>query len=205
MVLGSVLPESPIIDVILVVVATGVIWLGSGWLEASAERLSTYYGLPAVVQGSVVVAVGSSFPELASVVVAGLAGASDLGVGAIVGSAVFNVLVIPALSGLFSDADLEASRTIVYKEAQFYMIAVSAVIITFALAVIYVPIPGAGRRWTGGSRGPSRRSRSCCTGSICSSSGRTSATTEPKGSRIKKRSRSAGSGRNSLPAWYSYW
>lgn len=142
MVLGSVLPESPIVDVVLVVVATGVIWLGSGWLEASAERLSTYYGLPAVVRGSVVVAVGSSFPELASVVVAGLADAFDLGVGAIVGSAVFNVLVIPALSGLFSDADLEASRTIVYKEAQFYMIAVSAVIITFALAVIYVPIPG---------------------------------------------------------------
>ena len=139
---GSFLPDGPIVEVVLIVVATGVIWLGSGWLEESAEQLSTYYGLPAVVQGSIVVAVGSSFPEFASVVLAGLAGAFDLGVGAIVGSALFNVLVIPALSGLFSDANLEASRTIVYKEAQFYMIAVSAVILTFALAVIYVPIPG---------------------------------------------------------------
>ncbi|MFB6312195.1 MAG: sodium:calcium antiporter, partial [Salinirussus sp.] len=32
--------------------------------------------------------------------------------------------------------------TIVYKEAQFYMIAVSAMVVTFALAVIYFPAPG---------------------------------------------------------------
>ena len=142
MVLGGLLPSTPIVDVALIVVATGVIWLGSGWLEESAEQLSAYYGLPAVVQGSVVVAIGSSFPEFASVVFAGLAGAFDLGVGAIVGSAIFNILVIPALSGLSSGTELETSREIVYKEAQFYMIAVSAVVVTFALAVIYLPVPG---------------------------------------------------------------
>lgn len=76
MVLGDLLPETPIVDLVLIVVATGVIWLGSGWLEESAEELSAYYGLPAVIQGSIVVAVGSSFPEFASVVVAGLAGRS---------------------------------------------------------------------------------------------------------------------------------
>jgi cation:H+ antiporter len=139
MVFFGLLPESPVVAVLAIVAATGVIWVGSGWLESSAERLSAHYGLPAVVQGSVVVAVGSSFPELASVVVAGLEGSFDLGIGAIVGSAIFNVLVIPALSGLASDTDLEASREIVYKEAQFYMIAVSAMVVTFAFAVIYVP------------------------------------------------------------------
>ena len=96
--------------------------------------------MPAVVQGSIVVAVGSSFPELSSVVFTALAGSFDMGVGAIVGSAVFNVLVIPGLSGITTDDDLETSRAIVYKEAQFYMIAVSALVITFALAVIYVPV-----------------------------------------------------------------
>ena len=193
MVLGSVLPESPIVDVVLVVVATGVIWLGSGWLEASAERLSTYYGLPAVVRGSVVVAVGSSFPELASVVVAGLADAFDLGVGAIVGSAVFNVLVIPALSGLFSDADLEASRTIVYKEAQFYMIAVSAVIITFALAVIYVPIPGESAL-DGRLTRPLAAVPLLLYGLYLFIQWQDVSDYRAEGSRIKKRSRSAGSG-----------
>ncbi|KAB1190594.1 sodium:calcium antiporter [Haloferax sp. MBLA0076] len=139
--LGGVLPDSPLFDVVTILVASGLIWFGSGWLEESAEKLSAYYGLPAVVQGSVVVAVGSSFPEFTSVVFTALNGAFNMGVGAIVGSAIFNILVIPALSGLATEDDLEASRTIVYKEAQFYMIAVSALVVTFALAVIYVPVP----------------------------------------------------------------
>ncbi|MFB6354606.1 MAG: sodium:calcium antiporter, partial [Halobacteriales archaeon] len=95
MVLGGVVPDTPAVNVVVIVVTTGFIWLGSGWLEEAAEELSAYYGLPAVVQGSVVVAVGSSFPEFASVVFTALAGVFDMGVGAIVGSAIFNILVIP--------------------------------------------------------------------------------------------------------------
>ncbi|MEE6208939.1 sodium:calcium antiporter [Salarchaeum sp. III] len=142
MVLGGLVPSSPAVNVLVLVVATALVWVGSGWLEESAEDLAAYYGLPAVVQGSIVVAVGSSFPELASVVFAALAGAFDIGVGAVVGSAIFNVLVIPALSGLAADDDLSASRAIVYKEAQFYMLAVSALVVTLALAVIYAPVQG---------------------------------------------------------------
>jgi cation:H+ antiporter len=142
MVLGGFLPNTSLVNALVIVVATGFIWLGSGWLEESAEGLAAHYGLPAVVQGSVVVAVGSSFPEFATVIVAALAGVFDMGIGAVVGSAIFNILVIPALAGIASDGDLESSRTVVYKEAQFYMIAVSAIIVTFALAVIYVPVPG---------------------------------------------------------------
>ncbi|SDG06345.1 cation:H+ antiporter [Halorubrum xinjiangense] len=136
----GVLPDAPIVHVLVIAAATGLIWLGSGWLEAAAESLSGYYGLPAVVQGSIVVAVGSSFPELVSVLVTALTGVFDMGVGALVGSAIFNVLVIPAASGLGGDGELEANRAIVYKEAQFYMLAVSALVVTFALAVIYFPV-----------------------------------------------------------------
>ena len=132
---------TPGIHLFLIVVATAFIWLGSGWLEESAEHLSAYYGLPPVVQGSVVVAIGSSFPELASVVVTALAGTFSMGVGAIVGSAIFNILVIPSVSGLTSDGNLQTNRTVVYKEAQFYMLAVAVLVITFSLAVIYIPDP----------------------------------------------------------------
>jgi cation:H+ antiporter len=55
-------------NTMILLVTTGAIWIGSGWLESSAEKLSMYYGLPPVVQGSIVTAVGSSFPELATVV-----------------------------------------------------------------------------------------------------------------------------------------
>ncbi|WP_435102031.1 sodium:calcium antiporter [Halarchaeum sp. P4] len=143
MVLGGFLPDTPVVSVLLILVATAVIWLGSGWLEESAEHLSAYYGLPAVVQGSIVVAIGSSFPELASVVFTALAGTFDMGVGAIVGSAIFNILVIPAVAGIFAEGEMETNRTIVYKEAQFYMVAVATLVLTFALGVIYAPVSGA--------------------------------------------------------------
>jgi len=143
-VLGGFLPDLTPVHVAVIALTSGMIWIGSGWLEAAAEELSNHYGLPAVVQGSIVVAVGSSFPELASVVITAASGSFGMGVGAIVGSAIFNVLVVPGLSGILTDDPLDANRTLVYKEAQFYMLAVSALLITFALAVIYFPAEAEG-------------------------------------------------------------
>jgi cation:H+ antiporter len=132
------------VDIVIILVTTVAVWKGSDWLEGASDALATYYGLPQVVQGAIVAAIGSSFPELASVVFAALfAGSIELGVGAIVGSAIFNILVIPALSGILTEDTLDANRTLVYKEAQFYMLAVSVLVITFALAVIYYPDTGA--------------------------------------------------------------
>ncbi|PSQ26203.1 sodium:calcium antiporter [Halobacteriales archaeon QS_9_68_17] len=123
----------------LVVVGTAVIWKGSERLEGSAERLSKHYGLPVAVHGAIVVAVGSSFPELSSVVISTLVhGEFSLGVGAIVGSAIFNLLVIPAASALASE-QLETTRDVVLKDAQFYVISVLVLFIAFALGATYVP------------------------------------------------------------------
>nr|WP_305882613.1 sodium:calcium antiporter [Haloplanus ruber] len=121
------------------VASTAVIWMGSERLESAAARLSRYYGLPVAVHGAVVVAVGSSFPELSSVVISTLLhGDFSLGVGAIVGSAIFNLLVIPAVAALASE-ELETTRDIVHKDAQFYIISVLVLFLTFALGATYVP------------------------------------------------------------------
>jgi cation:H+ antiporter len=120
-------------------VATALVWWGSERLELSASRLSRLYGLPVAVHGAVVVAVGSSFPEFSSVVLSTLVhGEFPLGVGAIVGSAIFNLLVIPAASALASE-ELEATRDVVHRDAQFYIISVLVLFITFALGATYVP------------------------------------------------------------------
>ncbi len=129
----------------LAAVATAFVWKGSLYLEGAADRLALYYGLPAIVQGSIIAAAGSSFPELASIVISTLRyGEFELGVGAIVGSAVFNILVIPALSALARRGTLESSRALVYREAQFYIISVATLLLTFSLAVIYFPAGNGG-------------------------------------------------------------
>jgi cation:H+ antiporter len=127
----------------LAIVSTAVVWKGSEWLEGSSEKLSAYYELPPLVQGAVILAVGSSFPELSTAVLSTLIhGKFELGVAAIVGSALFNVLMIPALAGLWSEEKLVSTRDLVYKEVQFYIISIAALLLMFSFAVIYNPVGG---------------------------------------------------------------
>jgi len=126
-------------SIALIAVATLVIWKGSAYFEQSAERLSKHYGLPVAVHGAVVVAVGSSFPELSSIVISTVVhGEFSLGVGAIVGSAIFNLLVIPGLSAIFSES-LDSNRSLVLRDTQFYIISVLLLFVVFALGATYVP------------------------------------------------------------------
>lgn len=133
--------------VVVTILSTTIVWKGSGVLETASVRLSAWYSLPEIVQGAIVVAIGSSFPELSAAVIStAIHGEFELGVAVIVGSALFNILVIPALSALMSREQLRANRDLVYKEAQFYMIAVAVLMLTFSFAAIYNPtdtIPGA--------------------------------------------------------------
>ncbi|WEL23311.1 sodium:calcium antiporter [Candidatus Nanohalovita haloferacivicina] len=127
----------------LATISTVLIWKSSSLLEETSEKLAAYYGLPAVVQGAVIAAIGSSFPELSSTVISVIVhGNFELGIGAIVGSAIFNILLIPAVSVIANGKMIDANRDIVYKEAQFYMLSIAVLLLTFSMAVIYNPLPG---------------------------------------------------------------
>lgn len=131
---------SVLLATVVTLVATAVVWQGSDMLEEASNQLSGHYGLPPVIQGSVVAAIGSSFPELSIAVLSVVIHDTfDLGIGAVVGSAVFNVLVIPGLSALLAEDELNANRDVVYKEALFYMLSVAALLLVFSLGVIYYP------------------------------------------------------------------
>jgi cation:H+ antiporter len=124
-----------------VVVGTAICWVGSEMLEDASRQLSDYHQLPAAVQGAVVTAIGSSFPEVSAAVLAPLIhGTFDLGVASVVGSALFNVLVIPGVSGLVGGR-LQSSRLLVFKDVQFYVMSIVVLLFTFALATVYHPVP----------------------------------------------------------------
>jgi cation:H+ antiporter len=127
--------------IFITVVSSVAVWGGSFWLEESSEQLSDYYDVPYIVKGAIITAFGSSFPEVSSVVIATiLHGEFNLGVGSVVGSAIFNILVIPAIVALYSEHKIQVSRKIADKEAKFYMVSISAIIIVICLSVIYNPV-----------------------------------------------------------------
>lgn len=124
--------------IVAAVVGSLIVLRGSSLLESSAEHLSLHYGLPPVVHGAMVVAIGSSFPELSSTVLATLVhGEFELGLSVVIGSAIFNILVIPGLSGIMSPNGMKLEKELVYKDAQFYMLSVAVFVLVLAFALIY--------------------------------------------------------------------
>ena len=78
-------------------VGTALLWFACSRLEESTHRLAEHYGIPDAVKGSILLAVASSMPELVTALLAfPVHGDFELGLSAIIGSAIFNILVIPA-------------------------------------------------------------------------------------------------------------
>jgi cation:H+ antiporter len=126
--------------IFIVAIATAIIWKACNYLEDACHELALCYGLPDSVKGSTVMAISSSFPELITVILAsGIHGDFELGLATIIGSAVFNILVIPGTSVFFRTGSLQARRNVIYREAQFYLISVLIVMVTLSFAVIYNP------------------------------------------------------------------
>lgn len=73
--------------------------LGAEFLVRGAKVAATVIGVPEAVIGLSVIAIGTSLPELSTCIIAARRGQSDLVVGNIVGSNVFNVLMILGITG----------------------------------------------------------------------------------------------------------
>jgi cation:H+ antiporter len=75
---------------------------GAELLVRGASKLATTFGVSPLVVGLTVVAFGTSAPEVAVSVNAALSGNTDLAVGNVVGSNIFNILFILGLSALIT-------------------------------------------------------------------------------------------------------
>jgi cation:H+ antiporter len=85
-------------NALLAAAGIAVLVSSSALLVDSAVSLATSMGVSELVIGLTIVAVGTSMPELVTSLVAALRGRSDLGLGNIVGSGIFNILGILGLT-----------------------------------------------------------------------------------------------------------
>jgi len=86
----------------LVLIITGLVFcvLGANWLLDSAVILARVLGVSELVIGMTLVAASTSFPELATSIVATIRGQRDIAIGNVVGSCIFNILGIVGVAGL---------------------------------------------------------------------------------------------------------
>lgn len=90
--------------IVLLVVGVGMLILGSQLLVSGAVNIASALGVSSLVIGLTVVAIGTSLPELATSIVAIRRGETDMAVGNIVGSNIFNIgLVLGVPAFIFGD------------------------------------------------------------------------------------------------------
>lgn len=86
----------------LVLAGLALLGLGANWLVDAAVTIAKHFGVSDLLIGLTVVAFGTSLPELAASVMASIRGERDIAVGNIVGSNLFNILVVIGLTALVS-------------------------------------------------------------------------------------------------------
>lgn len=87
--------------ILLVVVGLAMVVGGGTLLVNSAKYIAQYFGVSERIIGLTVVAIGTSLPELVTSVVAAAKGETDIAVGNIIGSNIFNVFLVAGVSSLF--------------------------------------------------------------------------------------------------------
>ena len=111
-------------------------WKGANVIESTTSKISDHFGVSQAIQGGLIVAAATSFPELAIIIISVVVlGDFGVGAGALIGTAVFNILVIPAAVAITS-GDTTTTQGIVYRDAIFYMVAVLALFGVIALGVL---------------------------------------------------------------------
>lgn len=87
---------------IFLAIGLAVIVIGAMLLTDGAVALAERLGMPEFIVGLTVVAVGTSMPELSVSVMSAVKGNSDMAIGNVVGSNIFNIYVILGLCAMLS-------------------------------------------------------------------------------------------------------
>ena len=87
--------------VLLILVGAGMVVGGGMLLVYAAEEIARLFHVDERIIGLTVVAIGTSLPELVTSVVAAFKKETDIAVGNVIGSNIFNILLVAGTSSLF--------------------------------------------------------------------------------------------------------
>ena len=118
-----------------IVIASLVIWKSGDHFSHAAVYIEERHDIPQSVKAAVIDAIASSFPEFAVVMIAVFTlGKFEVGLATIAGSALYNVLIIPAVSGLVAATPMVINREVVWRDNLFYLLVILA---TFVLTLMF--------------------------------------------------------------------
>jgi cation:H+ antiporter len=97
----------------LIILAAGFILLiiGANYLVDNASALASKLGIPNLVIGLTIVALGTSSPELVVSIISSIQGNSEISIGNVVGSNIFNIFTILGVSAVIIPLSVKSTTT----------------------------------------------------------------------------------------------
>ena len=119
-----------LLDLILLVVGFCALLKGADWLVDGAVGFAKKFHIPTLVIGMTIVAFGTSAPEAAVSISAAVAGNNAISLSNVVGSNIFNLLVVAGLCGAIKPLPIQ--RIAVTRDYPFHLL-ITAVLIVLCL------------------------------------------------------------------------
>ncbi|MDD6879911.1 MAG: calcium/sodium antiporter [bacterium] len=119
-----------VINLALLVLGFVMLVKGADWFVDGASGIAMKFGIPQLVIGLTIVAMGTSAPEAAVSISAAMKGSAAITIGNIVGSNIMNVLVILGISSVITALKVEKSTV---KIEMPFMIAMSIMLLLLGL------------------------------------------------------------------------
>ncbi len=120
-------------DIVLVGVGLVMLTVGARWLVDGAVSLAEHFGVSELIIGLTIVAIGTSLPEVATSVVAVCRGQRDLAVGNVIGSNVFNILLVLGACGIVAPDGVAVSDVALHFDIPVMVIVAVACLPVFFL------------------------------------------------------------------------
>jgi len=128
-----------LLQVLLLVVGFVMLIKGADWFVDGSSGIATKFGIPQLVIGLTIVAMGTSAPEAAVSISAAFSGNADITIGNIVGSNILNILIILGLSSII--VPIAVAPSTIKIETPF-MIAITVVMLLLGLDGVVSLIDG---------------------------------------------------------------
>lgn len=122
------------LTILMLILGMGLVVAGATYFTDGSSLLAKRFGIPEFVIGLTIVAIGTSMPELVVSVLSALKGNYDIAIGNVVGSNVFNILVILAVSALIKP--LSVTKDMVRKDIPFMILACLACLVVAGDAML---------------------------------------------------------------------
>ena len=116
-----------VLSFVLLIVGFVLLVKGADFFVDGSSSIAKFMKIPSIVIGLTIVAFGTSAPEAAVSIIAGINGSNDIAVGNVIGSNMFNLLVVLGVSAAIKPVSIDGQ--IIKKDYPFMLLATLALVL----------------------------------------------------------------------------